>query len=114
MMSIIIASLLEGKAMNSGEVFWGADKPEGTSFTILIYREQVEAAVNINFPCTVGYVPGTLGFDPLNLYKIRGNKMVMETAEVKNGRLAMIAITAYVFQEAVSGVPVVQETPYLF
>ena len=40
--------------------------------------------------------------------------MVMETAEVKNGRLAMIAITAYVFQEAASGVPVVQETPYLF
>eukprot|EP00597_Dinobryon_sp_UTEXLB2267_P004209 CAMPEP_0170065184 /NCGR_PEP_ID=MMETSP0019_2-20121128/5365_1 /TAXON_ID=98059 /ORGANISM="Dinobryon sp., Strain UTEXLB2267" /LENGTH=240 /DNA_ID=CAMNT_0010271987 /DNA_START=31 /DNA_END=753 /DNA_ORIENTATION=+ len=89
MMSIIIAGYLEGNAMNSGEVFWGADKP-------------------------VGYVPGTLGFDPLNLYKVRGNKNIMETAEIKNGRLAMIAITAYVFQEFATGIPVVQQTPFLF
>lgn len=89
MMSIIIAGLLEGRAMNSGEVFWAADKPKG-------------------------YVPGDLGFDPLNLYRARGDKKVMETAEIKNGRLAMIAITAFAFQEAASGLPVVQETPYLF
>jgi hypothetical protein len=49
MMSIIIGGILEGKAMNSGEIFWGADKP-------------------------VGYVPGNYGFDPLNLYKARGLK----------------------------------------
>lgn len=88
-MSIIIAGYLEGKAMNSGEIFWGADKP-------------------------AGYVPGDMGFDPLGLYKARGDKKIMETAEIKNGRLAMIAITAYVFQELVTGLPVVQETPYLF
>ena len=35
MMSIIIASLLEGKAMNSGEVFWGADKPAGSIFLLI-------------------------------------------------------------------------------
>jgi hypothetical protein len=46
MMSIIIAGYLEGKAMNSGEIFWGADKPPG-------------------------YVPGNFGFDPLNLYKVK-------------------------------------------
>lgn len=89
MMSIIIAGYLEGKAMNSGEVFWNANKPEG-------------------------YVPGNFGFDPLNLYNSKGNKMTMETAEIKNGRLAMIAITAYAFQEASTGLPVVVETPYLF
>merc|ERR1712093_879103 len=38
----------------------------------------------------------------------------MAEAEIKNGRLAMIAITAYAFQEFVSKVPVVLETPYLF
>jgi hypothetical protein len=38
----------------------------------------------------------------------------METAEIKNGRLAMIAISAFVFQEAATGLPVVQQTPFLF
>jgi hypothetical protein len=89
MMSIIIAGILEGKAMNSGEIFWNSDKPDD-------------------------YVPGKVGFDPLNLYNVRGNKMIMETAEIKNGRLAMIAITAFVFQEFATKLPVVQETPYLF
>jgi Chlorophyll A-B binding protein len=73
----------------SGEVFWGVEKP-------------------------AGYTPGNYGFDPLNLYKVRGDKKAMEAAEIKNGRLAMIAITAFVFQEVATGLPVVQETPYLF
>jgi hypothetical protein len=37
-----------------------------------------------------------------------------QLAEIKNGRLAMLAITAFAFQELASGLPVVQETPYLF
>jgi len=87
--SIVIAGLLESKAMESGEVFWSGEKP-------------------------TGYVPGNYGFDPLNLYNVRGDKKTMEECEVKNGRLAMIAISAYVFQEVATGLPVVQETPYLF
>ena len=87
--SILIAGYLEGKAMQDGTIFWGSVKPEG-------------------------YVPGDYGFDPLNVYKIRNNKKDMQTAEIKNGRLAMIAITAYVFQEFATKLPVVQETPYLF
>jgi len=88
-MSVLIAGILEGIAMNSGEVFYNTPKP-------------------------ANYVPGNYGFDPLNLYKIRGNKKDMEAAEIKNGRLAMLAITAYAFQEFFTKVPVVQETPYLF
>jgi len=38
----------------------------------------------------------------------------METAEIKNGRLAMIAITVYVMEEIITGQPVVQQTPFLF
>jgi myo-inositol-1-phosphate synthase len=38
----------------------------------------------------------------------------METAEIKNGRLAMIAITAFAAQEFATGVSVVNETPFLF
>lgn len=89
-MSVIIAGYLEGKAMNSGEVFWNSEKPER-------------------------YIPGSYGFDPLNLYTKRDNdKKAMETAEIKNGRLAMVAVTFYVILEAITGRPVVELTPFLF
>ena len=39
---------------------------------------------------------------------------MMETAEIKHGRLAMIAIVTYVLEELFTGLPVVQLTPYLF
>jgi Chlorophyll A-B binding protein len=89
MMSIIFAGYLEGKAMNDGNIFWGAEKP-------------------------AGYIPGDYKFDPLNLINAKGNKNAMLSAEIKNGRLAMIAITAFVFQEFATKLPVVVETPYLF
>lgn len=87
--SILMAGLLEGKSMNDGTVFWNADKPDN-------------------------YVPGDLKFDPLNLHRIRGDRKVMQTMEIKNGRLAMLAITAYAFSEAFTGMPVTEQTPFLF
>jgi light-harvesting complex II chlorophyll a/b binding protein 4 len=84
------------------------------------------------------YTPGDCGFDPLNLYGWYGSQMPvmvkleadadpeyrmrweanarkeMETAEIKNGRLAMLAITGYAFQEFVWGTPVVDQTPIFF
>jgi len=84
------------------------------------------------------YVPGDCGFDPLGLYgwfgqnigvmdQMRSDKdpayafelaeearREMETAEIKNGRLAMLAITGYAFQEAIYGTPVVDQTPIFF
>mmetsp|Transcript_5703 Transcript_5703/g.16570 ORF Transcript_5703/g.16570 Transcript_5703/m.16570 type:complete len:262 (-) Transcript_5703:288-1073(-) len=89
-------------------------------------------------PVELTYSPGDLGFDPLSLYDFWGRLMpplvearaavdneyrldwlvyhrrVMEAAEIKNGRLAMLAITGYAFQEALWGVPVVDQTPILF
>lgn len=81
----------------------------------------------------VGYKPGDLNFDPLNLHSFRASfgldqitekltreeklaraKFDMELCEIKNGRLAMLAITAYAAQEFVSGIPVVQQTPFFF
>jgi Chlorophyll A-B binding protein len=62
-----------------------------------------------------GYFPGNLGFDPLGLYpKDEAGQMRMQTAEIKNGRLAMIAITAFAVQEFVSKLGVVDETPLFF
>lgn len=88
-MSMLIAGILEGQAMNSGNIFWAAEKP-------------------------ADYIPGDLGFDPMNLHGARGNKKEMQTAEIKNGRLAMIAITAFAFQEFATKIPVVQQTPFFF
>ena len=65
-----------------------------------------------------GYHAGELGFDPFGLYSVFGKgeeaKKVMRTAEIKNGRTAMIGVLAYVCQEFVQGTPVVAQTPILF
>jgi hypothetical protein len=80
-----------------------------------------------------GYKVGDYGFDPLGLYPFRASfgidridekltreekisraKFDMELCEVKNGRMAMLAITAYAAQEFLSGMPVVQQTPFFF
>jgi hypothetical protein len=61
------------------------------------------------------YFAGNLGFDPLGLYpKEEANQKNMQLAELKNGRLAMIAVTAFAVQEFVSKLGVVDETPGFF
>ena len=62
-----------------------------------------------------GYFPGNFGFDPLGAYpKTEEGQMRMQLAEIKNGRLAMIAIFAFAIQEFVSKQGVVDETPIFF
>jgi Chlorophyll A-B binding protein len=62
------------------------------------------------------YFPGNLGFDPLGLYPKSDSEaqLNMQLKELKNGRLAMIAITAFAIQEFVSTLGVVDETPLFF
>jgi hypothetical protein len=61
------------------------------------------------------YIPGDLGFDPLGVFpKTEDGKKWFELAEIKNGRLAMIAITAFAFQELVTQVGVIEQTPIFF
>lgn len=74
-----------------------------------------------------------MGFDPLGLHGFRSTfgldpitdrttqeekqrraKKDMELCEIKHGRLAMLAITAFAMQEFISGIPVVQQTPFFF
>ena len=61
-------------------------------------------------------VPGDLRFDPLRITRnlSRDEKVEFLEKELINGRLAMIAITAYVAEEVLFGMPVVQFTPDLF
>lgn len=62
-----------------------------------------------------GYFPGNLGFDPLGMYPPdKEGQLRMQTTEIKNGRLAMIAITAFAFQEVISSTGVIDETPFFF
>ncbi|KAL1508711.1 hypothetical protein AB1Y20_004806 [Prymnesium parvum] len=84
------------------------------------------------------YVPGDCGFDPFSLYDSLGTQIPvmaqmqmdsdpevrfrwvqfhrkeMETAELRHGRAAMLAITGFAFQELVTGIPVVDQTPIFF
>jgi hypothetical protein len=55
------------------------------------------------------FVPGDFGFDPLNILAGASPAAVldMQAKEVNNGRLAMVAVTAYVVQEFVGHAPVV-------
>eukprot|EP01036_Dinobryon_divergens_P022840 gene22840-31136_t len=63
--------------------------------------------------------PGNYGFDPLGLgQRLCGDdersKQVLQTIEVVNGRIAMLATVGYVVQEYVTGLPVISETPQFF
>jgi Chlorophyll A-B binding protein len=54
------------------------------------------------------YTPGNLNFDPLGLYpEDREGQEKMKLAEIKNGRLAMLAVTAFAVQEAVTKMGIV-------
>merc|ERR1719491_2125912 len=62
-----------------------------------------------------GYFPGKLDFDPLGLYpKDDKGQQWMQTAEIKNGRLAMLAITGYAIQEFVMQSSIIDQTPIFF
>jgi light-harvesting complex II chlorophyll a/b binding protein 4 len=71
---------------------------------------------------------GDFGFDPLGFAQsdgLVGSSIAahlphvgdmgdMRVAEIKNGRLAMLAITGFAVQEYVTGVPVVDQSPWFF
>jgi len=51
-----------------------------------------------------GYIPGDIGFDPLGLKPTDPAEFrEMQTKELQNGRLAMIAAAGFLAQEAVTG-----------
>jgi len=53
------------------------------------------------------YYPGDVGFDPLGLKPDDAEEFaVMQTKELQNGRVAMLAIAGFVAQELVDGKPI--------
>ena len=54
------------------------------------------------------YFPGNLGFDPFNLYPTKKESQLnMQLAEIKHGRIAMIAITLYALQEYITKIGII-------
>lgn len=61
------------------------------------------------------YFPGNLGFDLFGLYPTdKKGQQWMQTAEIKNGRLAMVAITGFAFQEFAMHTAVIDQSPFFF
>ena len=55
------------------------------------------------------YIPGNLGFDPLGLKPEDEEEFfLMQTKELQNGRLAMLAAAGFLAQELVDGQGIVQ------
>ncbi len=103
-----VPSLFNGGMDKISPVWWGFVL--GLTAAIDLYGVSRARSVE-------GYTPGDLGFDPAGLYPPADDKegrMKMQLAEIKHGRLAMIAITAFAVQEFVSGVGIVDETPLFF
>ncbi len=83
-------SLLNGGLENVSGFYWAAVVALG------IYAEA--KGVDKQFgKKDSGYLPGMLGFDPLG-----ADSPGMRAAEITNGRVAMLAITAYALEEALT------------
>lgn len=99
-------SILNGGLDQISPLYWAAI----LSFAAAVDLYQINKANN-----DPNYTPGDLGFDPLGLYpKDEAGQLEMQRKEINNGRLAMLAITAFAAQEAVTGLGVVSETPMFF
>ena len=55
------------------------------------------------------YIPGDIGFDPLGLKPNDEEEFrIMQTKELQNGRLAMLAATGFMAQELTDGMGIIQ------
>merc|ERR1719238_1908134 len=108
--------LLVGDEKAPSLINGGLDKINPLFFMgIIIFSATVEA-VALKQTRTADYIPGDLGFDPLSLYSGKGPEVQrdLELKELNNGRLAMLAITYYAWEEFVTKASVVNDTPFLF
>merc|ERR1719446_1909590 len=86
-------SLLNGGLGNVNGVYWGV------VVALAIYWEG--QGLDKQYGKKEDYLPGMLGFDPLG-----ADSQDMRAAEITNGRVAMMAITAYALEEAITKAPI--------
>lgn len=62
-----------------------------------------------DFELNADYYPGDIGFDPLGLKPVDQEEYdIMQTKELQNGRLAMLAAAGFVAQELVDGKGIIE------
>ena len=86
-------SLLNGGLGNVNAIYWA-----GVAALAVYWEGQ---GLDKKFSKDAEYLPGMLGFDPLG-----ADSPSMRAAEIMNGRVAMLAITAYALEEAVTRAPI--------
>jgi len=105
-----VPSVLNGGLGKISPLYWIAILGLAGAIDVLGITRATEASAKGS-----SYIPGDFGFDPLRVYpQDEEGKKRMQLAEIKNGRLAMIAIFAFAVQEAVTKIGVVDETPLFF
>ena len=82
-------SLLNGGLGEVNGVYWGA------VVALAVFWEA--KGLDKQYGKKTDYLPGMLGFDPLG-----ADSPGMRNAEITNGRVAMLAITAFALEEAVT------------
>jgi hypothetical protein len=73
----------------------------------------VEPGLGPLFSLREGYYPGDVKFDPFGLKPTEPEKFAeMQTKELSNGRLAMLAAAGMCVQELVNGKPILEDLPF--
>ena len=91
-------SLLNGGLGNVNGVYWGA------VVALAVYWEKFgldQQFGSKDVSKSPDYLPGMLGFDPLG-----ADSQGMRAAEITNGRVAMVAITVFALEEALTRAPI--------
>merc|ERR1719407_275458 len=86
-------ALLNGGLGSVNAIYW--------AFVIALGAFAESKALDKQYGKQQNYLPGMLGFDPLG-----ADSPGMRNAEITNGRVAMVAITLYAFQEALIKAPI--------
>jgi hypothetical protein len=101
-------SVLNGGLLGISPVYWGATLGFATAVELFgLSLRMAESDESL--------APGDLGFDPLDLYPAKtSERRRMSEAEVKHGRLAMIAVVGYAAEEYLLGTPVIEHSSGFF
>ena len=108
-----VPSILNGGLEKVNPFYWMAVLASAAAIEFYGINKSKQAALNND----ESYFPGNLGFDPFGFYPKDDDtdgQQRMQLAEIKNGRLAMIAIFGFAIQEFVSKSGVIDETPFFF
>jgi hypothetical protein len=111
-----VPSVLNGGMDNISPIFWGICLGLSAAIDLRgVQNARYKTDFNDGNSDGEYYLPGDYGFDPLGLYPSdEEGRQRMQLCEIKHGRLSMIAVTGFAFQEYVSKVGVVDETPVFF